>query len=397
MPRKDVVVFSEPSCCDINYLTWCITRKVAEEAPAPVEVHETDGTVAENDRALEDFDPVIFHSVGHGECCLHTVENREKYIEAGGYTCPHYGEVFVCDEDLRLGRFVGRVVHLTSCHTGKYLGPELVEHGARAFIGYDSYFIFGWYLEETEKPSPCTPPGPLQDVRSPGDADAEGVRTLLNGGSVEDAINAMKAKFEEYIEKYTTGEWKDWPAAEFARTWLQHDLDHLVVYGDLSYVPCSRLPDLAVAPEDVVITPEEPAEGEEVAIAAIVHNAGLFDAESANVRFYIDGELIGETVLDGVEAGGHAYAATKWMAVRGAHTLTVSVEEVAPEDARPENNVVEISIEVPPAPEVPALAPLLIECLFPRVAYGTLTPRMKLAAVCPRLRCLAETFFCLIA
>ena len=397
MPREGVVVFSEPSCCNLEYITRCVTKKVAEEAPSYIEVHETGGLPEENDEALEKFDPVIFYSVGHGQCCVHKVENNLTYIEVAGYDCKvHFACNFYtekCREDLRLDAFVGRVVHLLSCVTGMYLGPALVEHGARAFVGYDHLFVFGWWVGSPSPPPPCTPAEPTHDMRSAAECDAEGVRTLLNGGSVADAIDAMKAKFEEYIEKYTTGEWKDWPIAEYGRMFLQHDLDHLVVYGDTSYVPCPGLPDLAITPEDVMISPEVFREGDEVAIAAVVRNVGLVDAESAVVRFYVNNERIGETMLDRVEAGGLAYAATKWMAVRGAHTLTVSVEEVAPEDARPENNVVEISIEVPPAPEGTALAPLLIECLFPRIAYGTLTPRMKLAAVCPRLRCLAETFF----
>ena len=247
MVRENVCVFSEPVMHDLDYAS-CFMKQLAEGARRAdvVTVVETDGTASANDAALETYDPAVFYSVGHGQCCIHTVECMEPYIEAAGYHCEieWQGEKYTydCVTDRRLDFWVGRHVHLLSCVTGLNLGPELIRHGARSFIGYDHFFLIGWYFtdEEIKPPAPCEPPDEYGDMYTAIDSDVEGERAIvLRGASVGEAVAAMKAKFQEYIKKYTEGEWKDRLIAYWARTCLEHDLEHLVAYGDMDWRPCS--------------------------------------------------------------------------------------------------------------------------------------------------------------
>jgi hypothetical protein len=195
-----------------------------------------------------------------GNCCIFTAKGAVPYIEVAGYNCDvHFACAhfrYSCTRNLRLEKFVGRHVHLLSCVTGLNLGPELVRRGARSFIGYKNLFVVGVKVSGSW-PAPCTPPSQYVDCYSFCDSDCEGERVIVRGGSVGEAMNAMRRKFQEYIDKYTRGEWKDWPVAYWASMFLQHNLDNLVAYGDMNFRPCSEAVPLwmAVAPAAVLAIP----------------------------------------------------------------------------------------------------------------------------------------------
>jgi hypothetical protein len=269
MPRTNVIVFCEEAYELATQYGSCLIKRVAEEAKARGKtVVETDGDPTAMDNAIAQYDPAVFYGVGHGQCCIFTAKGAVPYIEAAGYSCNvHFAcsyYTYSCTQNLRLDKFVGRHVHLMSCVTGLNLGPELVKNGARSFIGYKNLFVVG-VSTSGSWPAPCTPPSPNVDVYSFCDSDCEGERVIVRGGSVGEAVNAMKKKFQEYIDKYTRGEWKDWPVAYWASLYLQHNLDNLVAYGDMNFRPCSEavpmymaIPALAVIafPIGVVVAEE---------------------------------------------------------------------------------------------------------------------------------------------
>jgi hypothetical protein len=243
MPKANVVMYGEPVQHGLVYGS-CLFKKIAEDAKAAakIQVVETNGTASADDDALATYDPAVFYQVGHGQCCIFSAECRTPYIEATGYhchihfACDYYD--YDCKTSMRLDSFAGRHIHLQSCVTGLNLGPELIKHGARSYIGYKNLFVYGVYVRGGST-GPCEPPTPLADLFSFGDSDAEGERAIaLKGSTVGEAVAAIKSKFEEYIKKYTEGEWKDRPVAPYAAMYLQHDLDNLVALGDMAWRPC---------------------------------------------------------------------------------------------------------------------------------------------------------------
>jgi hypothetical protein len=70
------------------------------------------------------------------------------------------------------------------------------------------------------------------------DSDIEGMRRiLLENATVGEAVNAMKAKFQYYIAKYESGEWKDRPVATDASLCLRWNLNYLTALGDMNWRP----------------------------------------------------------------------------------------------------------------------------------------------------------------
>jgi len=236
MPREGVVLFSEPIGHGLEYSS-CFFKRIAESARGiGVSVVESGGFPDDLDSKIDEHDPAVFYSVGHGQHCIHTVANLIPYIEVEHPADPKWG--YPCYENLRLDKFKGRHVHLLSCITAVHLGPALIDHGCRSFIGYDAEFVYGVWIIGAERPAPCEEPKPDADFYSFVDCDAEGERKIvLEGSTVGEAVNAMIAKFEEYIKKYEEGEWKDRPIAPWAARWLRHDLDHLKAYGDMDWRP----------------------------------------------------------------------------------------------------------------------------------------------------------------
>ena len=235
MPSALTAVFTAGIHHGLEY-GYCFFKRLQERArERRLNVVLTDGSPYANDDAIRALDPAIFYGLGHGECCVFTVECMQVYISVP-YTCP---SGYRCFDTLRLDMMAGRHVHLLSCLTGLHLGSVLVGAGAISYIGYKDYFIYGVKASEAvPDPEPCSPPTSQADYYTFIDSDIEGERKIiLEGTTVREAINAMKAKFQEYIDKYTNGEWKDYEIAPWAATLLQHDLNVLVSYGTIDWSP----------------------------------------------------------------------------------------------------------------------------------------------------------------
>lgn len=73
--------------------------------------------------------------VGHGNYELYTGQDPHIIFKVG-------------EEGYDKKEVDNRVVHLLSCRTARYLGPDFVKNGCLAFFGYDENFAFSWGYEE---------------------------------------------------------------------------------------------------------------------------------------------------------------------------------------------------------------------------------------------------------
>jgi hypothetical protein len=210
-----------------------LTAQAQQKAVAAIYV---EGYPADADNALATLDPPIFYGLSHGSPCAFNDYLMAKW--SGSVYIPDEGvRTYSCLYDRNLEKMKGRHVHLLSCLTGIGLAPRLIKAGARSYIGYSQLFYIGDYFT-AEPPNPCQPPSDDQDMYSAIDSDVEGMRKiLLENATVGEAVNAMKAKFQYYIDKYERGEWKDRPIALRMSTWLRWNLQYLTALGDMNWRP----------------------------------------------------------------------------------------------------------------------------------------------------------------
>lgn len=88
------------------------------------------------------------------------------------------------------------------------------------------------------------------------------------------------------------------------------------------------LPDLAISPTSIVVTPSAPKTGDQVSIAVTVQNAGDQEASNVVVQVAEGGAIIGSTVIGSISGNGQATATLSYPAgaAKGSHPLTVTVD-----------------------------------------------------------------------
>jgi hypothetical protein len=227
----------EPIPTGLEYGACFMQQLVAQAQQKAVAAVYVEGYTEDADNTLATLDPPIFYGLSHGSPC-----QFNNYLIAkwrGTVYIPDEGTVeFNCLYDKNLDKMKGRHVHLLSCLCGIALGGALIKAGARSFVGYSQVFIYGVSLSKQYWPNPCEPPSDNADFYSMIDSDIEGMRKiLLENATVGEAVNAMKAKFQYYIDKYERGEWKDRPVAYDASLCLRWDLQYLTALGDMNWRP----------------------------------------------------------------------------------------------------------------------------------------------------------------
>lgn len=146
-----------------------------EERSLPIQkLTGASATRANLAQALGAEDVQFLTGSGHGLIDAFTAFRHERVLEVGQYAA---------------AEAKGKIIHLLSCSTAEALGPDLVSSGAAAFIGYDVEFMF-----------------PLDAPEIFLECDAEIDRTLVEGGTVEDAYDAAVARFEERAEELMAGQ-----------------------------------------------------------------------------------------------------------------------------------------------------------------------------------------------
>lgn len=113
----------------------------------------------------------------------------------------------------------GRIVFLLTCNAGMELAPRLDQENALAVVGYKRDYVF---LTEDSNPAKCQRSVPffLAPIMFPV--------TLALGGTVGEAVSAVKEAYRRYIEE------ADLKGDELVAKYLNFDLQNMVVYGKMN-------------------------------------------------------------------------------------------------------------------------------------------------------------------
>lgn len=122
------------------------------------------------------------------------------------------------EEEIQENEVQGKIIHLLSCRSGKTLGVELVNKGAKAFFGYSENFRF-WTTDDFDG-------DPIDDPYADPffKADSEIDRGLADGLTADEVHKKVVELYNELID-----EWMgyDHPVADIIASRLNWDLDCL--------------------------------------------------------------------------------------------------------------------------------------------------------------------------
>lgn len=91
------------------------------------------------------------------------------------------------------------------------------------------------------------------------------------------------------------------------------------------YVSVSKSPDLEVTKEGIAFSNDNPKEGEEITITALIKNIDNGTADNVAIRIFIDGIPISEKTFTSIAAHESLKAITKWKTIKGTHSVKVEV------------------------------------------------------------------------
>ena len=144
----------------------------------------------------------IIIGVGHGDKDSFTGQNEAVILEVGKYN----------PREVK-----GKMIKLLSCQTGAVLGPDLIENGAKAFLGYVDDYI--WVMDSDLAAKPwadelaCTCLLPVVD----------GLNALLDGKTAGEAFEIER---EGYLKNAEVEE------DELIKACLEFNHDNAVLLGD---------------------------------------------------------------------------------------------------------------------------------------------------------------------
>ena len=199
--------------------------------------------------AIRRYKPDVVWFVGHGWCCLTTLEKVKLWISTPKDYCLVFGHrMRGCSERMNEDVLAGTVTNALSCLTGQYLGEYLTkERGCIAYMGYYEPFYFirvrGQDKECACEQGDCRVPGVRKEVLRKClvcmmDANLQFCMGLAQGMTVNEAYEHSLRKFDEWISDLESIE----PATDrekffikLAITVLHVDKKHQVVHGKLSH------------------------------------------------------------------------------------------------------------------------------------------------------------------
>jgi hypothetical protein len=140
--------------------------------------------------------------VGHGDSDMVTGQNDTVLLKVGEYS----------DDEVK-----DKVIYSFTCQSGDYLGPDLIDHGAAAFLGWTDDYL--WILDEMRTPvpwedklaKPCMMPV------------VAGLNALLDGKTVSEVRDIQKQSYNDYAAGVDD---------ELIRDLVLFNRDNFVLYGD---------------------------------------------------------------------------------------------------------------------------------------------------------------------
>ena len=219
MPKTNSFLFIEPVKHYLDYGSL-VMRDIVKAASKPeytiVELQGDAANPAAVDAAIAETDPNFIWGVGHGAPCVYTVECTTLYMSVKSASHSK------CDQDRRLDKASGRVIHLNSCLTGQELGPAIRLHGAKAYMGStDSFWFYIGSAPNSDRAS-----------RSVFLAEYQIEVTLMAGLSVEQAWRDSQARYDQEIAYWTTGEGRNYVDAASVVRALQIDKSLSILIGE---------------------------------------------------------------------------------------------------------------------------------------------------------------------
>ena len=146
----------------------------------------------------------IIIGTGHGSKTSFTGQNESVILEVGAYN----------PREVR-----GKVIKLLSCQTGVSLGPDLIENGAKAFLGYKDDYVWVMDADFASNPWADKMAGAcLLPV-------IDGLNALLDGEMAKDAFDI---ELEGYTKNAETQE------DELIKSCLEFNHANAVLLGDAS-------------------------------------------------------------------------------------------------------------------------------------------------------------------
>jgi len=196
---------------DLLYAS-CWARKIASEIRnLGHEVIEIKRPLPEDATdAIRRYKPDVVWFVGHGWCCLTTLEKMKLWISTPRDYCCFFGYCYKgCTERINEDILAGTVTNALSCLTGQYLGEYLTkECGCVAYMGYDQPFFFIRVSGQDEEcacaQGDCRVPGVRKEVLRKClvcmmDGNLQFCMGLAQGMTVKEAFDYSLRKFDEWI------------------------------------------------------------------------------------------------------------------------------------------------------------------------------------------------------
>ena len=222
MPDTNAVLITNPRFDVATEFGYLWMREVINESLNlgldTTALEETDAKLAQFQGALATKDPILVIGFGHGVQEVFTGQGQEHILWTPSVEWGHN------DSNVDLVR--GRITYLLSCLTGQVLGPAIAAQPDTHFIGYTEDFIFAGFSPGDQYSHPF------------GECTNAIAKTLLKGGTLQEAYNAGIIKFDEEIAKWQRS--MD-PSAPFIVSALLHDREALIIYPGMP-VPVPREP-----------------------------------------------------------------------------------------------------------------------------------------------------------